>query len=876
VHETNPWTRHAPLSILVLLFLSGVVITTPPAQAVPTTFVFEEIDTFGMGGDSSGGRNHVSTVFSSSDVIVTGYQNNGDTFVRRCVISTDTCSSTLIDNNVVNTVNKGGVQLTRYADGNVVMCYAHPLVSALVAYRFVRTVNGGLTWTSPAEAITSDDDWNSGACAASPGGGVFFAYGSWDSANKLSYSTDEGLNWVVLTPPGPSASSILGVGAAALNDTSWALSFATASVFSLALTTTTTVFTTVLSVAGGVRDGGKTIAIRDGSLTDIMVGRAEGFPDPTVTFTQTASAPFFTTGSSGGSEGDGVGVAAPVWVGENHAGVATTRRGTANVDEPCWFSNTDDLGTWLDQSLVDIGAEITVSHSDITVNKRGEAVVISCAYGTTTSLTVKTFLQTGVGAAVIPTTSISVSGLVGFDVDRTGSLIITREGSGTTISTYSALSLANLASTSTADCSRSDGVMAIASMVMYVQCTAGNVVDSLEIKGPTLGAPTWPPGCDFCPDSIDIADYDHDEVREVKDLIRFPIDRSEGFSDSSFFSSGRADAAWGFSTEDNFVGVMTHTARNDAADGQFTASVAYGTAFGADQLCVGQLSEGAEPYMTAVDGASPTRSWDLDFSIGASGGFPVGELEVVMDNAIIYTSAYGSAVAVDCAGDRVIAGLELGASDDVVVFQKTNGALLWRASTVDVAPDMTVRGVTISGNGEFAAYVLEQTAGAAETVRVVYASNGTLITEVTSPGGPFHSMSIDHTGANLWIATTTLINRYDISIATGASGTIPTGPPAGVNGDVPVVFGGQEVAGLGGFGTNLFLGVMMVAGMTVTMAGAPSMVAERQLGFNRFLAIIGAILGVLLAWAFGLFSNGTIFTIVVLAGLVTVFWIRSR
>ena len=872
MHETNPWTRHAPFSILVLLFLSGVVITTPAAQSAPAAFVFEEITSLSASGPMHAGTMAVAWV--NSDVVVMAYESLA-VRSRRCVLSTETCSDVSILPG--STAARNGLTLQRFGGSGLLVC-AVTNAAGVDTYWAAYSLNGGLTWSTATAIMTGTQNTLRGAsCASTTDGSAFVAVSTFDSAgehSRYSFSIDGGLSWSspAEVPGAPTSAGVLHLATGMLNETRWLLAFGTTSTDEFMRTTDTTIWTDGGSLAGSGDPSNQRIATVEGNLNDILISTKT---DVQVLLSQNGGASFSISTNPNAQEG-GTQSSEALWLGENHIGVATAQSGT--IDEPCWFSQTDDFLSWTDQALFDIGADVALSSGGTSVAQLDDNIAIACGYQTVaapTVSTIKVFVKTGVGAAVLPTTSISVSGLVGFDVDRTGGLIITREGSGTTVSTYSALSLANLASTSTADCSRSDGVMAIASMVMYVQCTAGNVVDSLEIKGPTLGAPTWPPGCDFCPDSIGIADYDHDEVREVKDLIRFPIDRSEGFSDSSFFSSGRADAAWGFSTEDNFVGVMTHTARDDSADGQFTASVAYGTGVGAEQLCVGQLSEGAEPYMTAVDTASPTRSWDLDFSIGASGGFPVGELEVELANALIYTSAYGSAAGVDCAGNRVAVSLDRGASDEILVFQKTDGGLLWRTTLGDVAAAV-VRGVTISGNAEFVAYVSEQSAGTATEAKVAYASNGTVIMTVTPPSGLFHSMSIDHTGANLWIATTTLINRYDISIATGASGTIPTGPPAGVNGDVPVVFGGQEVAGLGGFGTNLFLGVMMVAGMTVTMAGAPSMVAERQLGFNRFLAIIGAILGVLLAWAFGLFSNGVIFTIVVLAGLVTVFWIRSR
>lgn len=242
-------------------------------------------------------------------------------------------------------------------------------------------------------------------------------------------------------------------------------------------------------------------------------------------------------------------------------------------------------------------------------------------------------------------------------------------------------------------------------------------------------------------------------------------------------------------------------------------------------------------------------------------------------------------VAVSCDDDYCLV-VTNGATDNVRLVNVKTGVTSWRTTAtgeVNRGAALAIRG-DLGGANDFAIWV------DGSTVNLAYANNGTVFGSLTMPSGTFKEVRLKDGASNAWIATDSIIAYYDLISAFPS--IIPTGcenPPcdedAGEDG-ATVLFPVTGLVDSGVFPTaglaNMFMGVLMVAGMTVTLGFSPQVVTKGRAEFNSrlflVLGVIGALLGFVLAIAFGLFSTAVWVSVVILAAIAVGvrIWLRSR
>lgn len=484
--------------------------------------------------------------------------------------------------------------------------------------------------------------------------------------------------------------------------------------------------------------------------------------------------------------------------------------------------------------------------------------------------------------AVGSSATVAVTDLVGFDVDPTGAGLIARVDGGDTIKSFAPTTLTELG-TREVDCDgvgnqNNDMVASSDFANLYVVCDAGtNNPAFFSIRSFNEGTVTMP-NCSAsdCLDDIDLRgsgectgsdDFPDDlELQEINDVASVPLDYSFRTGSGPLSSYALAVA---YSADNGNVGVVQYTAVNNGDDRCQTVSAAFaGTA--PEQFSVWRPDADSDNvYLAAVDDGGSNRFYVY------TPAFTAGLFDGSMTSGAPLGDTTGG-VAVSCDDDYCLVVTTAAASNVRLVNVKT-GLTIWSTTSVTEVvrgAALAIRG-GLTGANDFAVYLDGSTA------YLVYANNGTAFGSLTLPAGTFKEVRLKDGSGQAWIATSSVIAYYDLLAA--FPDVIPTGcenPPCDEEGDVGGSSGlfapGADALVEGGTFANIglanmFMGVLMVAGMTVTIGAAPQIVTGNRAEFNArlfmVLGVIGAILGFVLAISFGLFSTAVWVSMVVLAAI---------
>lgn len=403
----------------------------------------------------------------------------------------------------------------------------------------------------------------------------------------------------------------------------------------------------------------------------------------------------------------------------------------------------------------------------------------------------------------------SVTDLVAFDVDDTGTTAIARTNLGDFVRTYSAQFLGTEAASADTDCAGFGRVIAEGDNVGYIDC--GGTSDILRIKSATLNTPTAPADCDAT--DVDRFDSDvADNIFTITDFAVLTIDYE--FSDDGTCTAIAKVIA---STYTGQVGVVTKQLFGGASqhDSDF---VQYGpTSLAVDQICGSTMIIPGDSDPTtrdillfAADETLVTKAWESS------------QLTSHLTPYRTYSAAFGQANSIACSSSNTTyAKVLLGLGSGVRAINPVAETQLWQRT--DILP--SANGVALSRNGLWAA------ASAGGTTYVLNATTGATVATITNPSGSFRDVEIDSTGQSVWVATSTTIARFEVYTAT-------TSVPVGTTYGQDPTFGcpggdcGNEAAGLipegglfGAISGTLFMGFLLVFGV-IWMGirqGAPGM-----------------------------------------------------
>lgn len=551
------------------------------------------------------------------------------------------------------------------------------------------------------------------------------------------------------------------------------------------------------------------------------------------------------------------------------------------------FAGTLVVDTWYNATISNIGCGTRTA--TVSILELGEAVSVDCssvcsdtfvnlenfkAGGTTAGGARSMFVdlvslqnvQDPPAATLSAAESIAVVNLSGFDVNPLGTTVIART-SGDFIRTYEAQSLTAATVSYDGDCNRADGVMSSyqGDLVAFIKCDGTADPTDLFIRTSALGVPTSDDldGCDFCDNEISLSGFSSaggDGAGEIGQIESFPIDYSN--FDNPGFGVDRREVMWAFTAlggtaQEGKVGVNLFRAINNLPDERYTKEVQFTNLDGTDDICVGRVGE--QYYLAAVEDTSSTKIYPLSIvgSDGHSTNFGAGSTP--FGTASIVSGANGG-LGIGCAGEKLIVQT---ASTTAVVDR--SGVMDWSRGIVATVS----RGVAISdaftiGSAPTTYRYVAYKDGA--NVKVADAANGDELAQFPIAAGTFKGVAMDRTAQSVWVFTTDFIERFDVHVQTTIvsvptqGGSAPGGDGDGTGG----VIGDTVVTSLtpvfGGFGAQLVGGVLVIGMFAYGLWEEGS----RQ----KIWAIVGSILGFILAWAFGFLSTGAVFAIIMISGLI--------
>lgn len=428
-----------------------------------------------------------------------------------------------------------------------------------------------------------------------------------------------------------------------------------------------------------------------------------------------------------------------------------------NLSTANWYSNTLGAGGSIDGA----GSWTNLSHFLFT----------NSAAGSYNRLVYVDDIEISGGTADIASSqSISVSNLVGFDVDPSGTTAIARLDAGNNVSSYSAGTLASSPTVIETNCNRFHGVAALRDYVSLLHCVAGDAgdVDQLQIRTSSLATPSFDActGGSFCTANLNDEDLagPQDDQLEITGMDAYPFDYSVA-SDAG----NAVYAAWGFSTLDGRAGVMTYVWRNNFPDNTNVALVTVDPSGGVtDQVCTTIDNDGTSYLYTASDNSN-VRGYRVDFDQQSGSVINAPTLDVSLAQVFPGTASTSGPIGVACGEGRFAA------------LTPTTVSVWDRGSNSPVFPAITglagtsSGGVALSDDGEWLAYL--DTDG----VHVLVADNGTEVALLTPPAGTFRGLELHGAGSYAWVATSDNIARYDIYQSTTGQDTAydptPVPPP---------------------------------------------------------------------------------------------------
>lgn len=534
----------------------------------------------------------------------------------------------------------------------------------------------------------------------------------------------------------------------------------------------------------------------------------------------------------------------------------------------------------------------------------------------------------GPGGPLDPVATATVTDLVGFDVDSTGSIAIARTELGENVRTYNAQTLGtSVSGTIDTNCAvgtndYEDGVMARsldsggdAQLVGFLNCDASGDAQYLSIRQVDGSVPTQEQfndctpvdagdvGCHY---NIDLTDFDEPidsalgQLGQVRD---FPIDYS---NQGSFLGSIVGRTAWAFASqqcasppgpsycsdlEPGYVGVATYTAR--VVDPANTDFKQHHPDQDVEDFCLGL--DGGNYYLGSVVTGQPGHTWTVTFSETDGDALDA----TISNNPSSFVGAVGG---IACGGGQILVTTADSVQlltrtgtflDEIDGISPTNRGLSLSEEFVGPEGAVADRGTTcttaLEATGDclqFGVYV----DGASAFIVNVTGGSFVEVGSITLPSGSFHSIRMDRLAQNIWVATSTTIQKFEVfSVTTGDPLNIPGDEDDGgaLDGDGLFSNSGATVGaalGTGAFGGNLFLGAVLMGivayGVGIGYGNAidSNSMQPRALRVNPWAAAVGAAMGFLLAWGFGFFSTAVVFSFVVLIAVVigVRLWVGNR
>jgi hypothetical protein len=379
----------------------------------------------------------------------------------------------------------------------------------------------------------------------------------------------------------------------------------------------------------------------------------------------------------------------------------------------------------------------------------------------------------------IPSFELVVSELTGVAFAPDGSYLITREGNGVVVKTYSGTTLHERGSVNTPNCfPRAAGVDANGFAATFLDCDGDGDVQTIRMRSPNLGLLPVPKSCEG---------VDHDDSgSEIPDDLRRIHNLMVGSSpwmfcvEKTFFNSGTAQTVYTFTDQDGNVGAYARMWKMPGIDAADFVRVPYGDVLTAEHThtCHWQTMDALGDiriYMVGVHPSMVTRVWEIAWEGTHNRVTGLVNIEVRMEQRFGQQGLYDRGKAVDCTGAVVLQQTEVGkvqlfrVGHSVPSWQEYAsavpvGGLIWEASGPTVSDVGTA--VALSKTGRTAAYLRNSGGVTGPLIQLVDASDGTLLASFAKPQGELVGLGLDNFATRLVIVTSDRIVLHHIGDVT--------------------------------------------------------------------------------------------------------------
>lgn len=525
---------------------------------------------------------------------------------------------------------------------------------------------------------------------------------------------------------------------------------------------------------------------------------------------------YFTTGTNDGAVGIRISGAGDYWAAVYESGSPTTLTQSGNVLSglvaATWYSAT--IAVTGDLCAASVGDPAVLS-IQIDSGQTSNTLVTSFGTGTAAiryqprrtiatanqAITVDNFSVTGLS---VPITSAATSAafptgytLTGFDLDymQRGPIARLQHTVDNVQKIYAfdpiSLGVRGLTPLDN-DCTpvRSDGVMSTwqdppgLSYTGFIDCVVDPTeVDTVRIRDGALEEPSHvgtlcDPAVsgdnDFC--SVDLTSQSAEncwnngeintDARIIAQVQAIPISWRAFHNEPDSVDS--VDIGFAYSTAatvsgTGVVGVWVTSQHNDVADTSCFDEIPYGGAGNdaAHQICSWHNTLDGNDYITAVSVVNPTVTWRVDFSSVRNVGLIHTNLNTRAQMSQVGQLPPGM-VGVAC-NDFSNSTILMHDDGTVARYRTVGPNIGTKVWAEDITDGVTtgVRGVTMSRNGAWGAYLRND-----GTWAVINATDGSVLGTGTIPTGNFVDMKLSGNGQDLFIATSTQIQRFHVAPAT--------------------------------------------------------------------------------------------------------------
>jgi hypothetical protein len=741
--------------------------------------------------------------------------------------------------------------------GQLALCYSNGTQSGV----FYSTSNDGISW-SPGVHAAGILNFNAGDCKILPNGTIVAVVGgNSGSGFSWSWSSNGGLSWAGTRAVSAGVPFQSGAMIMAKDNWNWTIVGNAAS--------STYICTTSNMWANGVTCGSYSTTLNTKDLNQFSTTHAD------IPRQSNEASNVFRT-SDGGTTWS---LSTAPGVPSNLERVAAARLSTTEVayassstsgTAPCrvWLSN-DNASTWTSVRYAVNSTAFATSTVDLAFTGDGETIQVICIFKASADAATRVVIRSGrLNSAPPPFASVEIHGLTGFDVDRTGTLIIAREENGSHIRTYSATDLSpsphGQVQTSCDDGSdvstTQDRILAhsgeFGDYVAYIVCDVADSTDPTEIHIRNgLGSPASFTGCSTCPSDISLAGFSEaggDHLFQLNEIIEFPMD----FTRTRNLLVGKQRVfAWAWSSTEGSIGVDIFTT-GPGNGHQVSVQNGYSSNGGAEQICAWENPADGRQYIAAVDTATTSRIWEFVPAYDEVDQRQEGSLQLRHVLNINVANAKG----VGCGRDRVL----ILRDNDLTAIQASTGAQQWRIEWTGSSPPP--RAATLSDDSHWFGYY----DGA--TLRVGNATTGTVTCPLEGMGdGTIIGMEMDAHGQQLYLAQAGSpgnITAWALQ-QNGCSTEHPVGSVTIVTGgddeDIPTFFGSPIPVpkGFTAWGWKLTMAVLLCLGMATAIGFA----FGGGRSFNRVGGIIGTVGGFFTSWGANLLDAVAVFVILAVSAI---------